>query len=97
MGEARAPEAHLAAIVHGHVQGVNLRAFTQGWARALGLTGYARNLPSGAVEVHAEGPRDQLRALVARLQQGPSSARVERVDVTWSAPTGAFQDFQVRR
>jgi len=79
------------------VQGVNFRAFTQMWARALGLKGYVRNLPGGAVEVHAEGPRDRLEELLARLREGPSVARVEKIDVAWSASTSAFLDFQIRR
>lgn len=97
MTEARSPEAHLEAVVYGRVQGVNFRAFTQMWARALGLKGYVRNLPIGAVEVHAEGPRDHLEELIKRLRQGPAFAQVQKVDVAWSAPVGASQDFQVRR
>jgi len=41
----------LTATVQGRVQGVFFRDFVNRWARELGLTGYVRNLPDGAVEV----------------------------------------------
>ncbi len=89
-------EAHLTATIHGRVQGVGYRAFVEGWATALGIQGYVRNLSGGAVEVVAEGPRERLDALIERLKEGPSFARVQRVDEVWAVPTGRFQGFQVR-
>lgn len=41
--------------VHGMVQGVGFRYSTQREALKLGLTGYARNLDDGSVEVLACG------------------------------------------
>ncbi len=92
-----APNASLFATVHGRVQGVNFRSFVQQQARGLGLEGYVRNLPGGrAVELRAEGNRDNLEELVRNLHAGPPSARVERVDTEWSEYTGDFADFKVR-
>ena len=42
--------------VFGAVQGVGFRWFAARHARSLGLTGYARNLPNGSVEVMVDGP-----------------------------------------
>ena len=39
-------------IIHGKVHGVYFRASTQTKALELNLTGWARNLPSGTVEIH---------------------------------------------
>jgi acylphosphatase len=39
-----------------------------------------RNNADGAVEVFAQGTREQLSALTARLQQGPRAARVDQVE-----------------
>ncbi len=88
--------ASLKAIVHGYVQGVFFRAFVSQRASELGLSGYARNLPTGAVEVVAEGERKQLERLISHLKAGPPSARVERVVTNWSEYTGKYADFGVR-
>lgn len=89
--------SHISATVYGRVQGVLFRSFAQNVARNLGLKGYARNLTSGnAVEVQAEGDKQQLERLVEYLKIGPSSARVERVDVDWSGYSGRFTDFDIR-
>jgi acylphosphatase len=88
--------ASLQATVYGRVQGVFFRAFVTRYARELGLVGYVRNLPDGAVEVGVEGERQQLERLVSYLEVGPPGARVKEVDTRWSAYTGAFPDFRVR-
>jgi acylphosphatase len=58
------------ARVSGHVQGVGYRWFVRGLAAAAGLSGRARNLPDGDVEVELEGPADAVRTVVAALD-GP--------------------------
>jgi acylphosphatase len=52
------------------VQGVGYRWFVRGLAAAAGLSGSARNLPDGDVEVELEGPADAVRTVVAALD-GP--------------------------
>jgi acylphosphatase len=69
-------------IVRGRVQGVGFRFFVQDEAQKLGVTGWVRNNPDGAVEVLASGSAAQLAALHGRLRSGPRSARVDDVDVT---------------
>lgn len=66
-------------IVTGRVQGVCFRASTRNEALRLGLTGHAKNLADGSVEVVACGTDDALAALEAWLQHGPPSARVDAV------------------
>jgi len=65
--------------IKGHVQGVFFRASTREQARALNITGYAKNLSDGRVEVLAYGERDDIENLKDWLKQGPSSARVEEL------------------
>lgn len=66
--------------VFGMVQGVGFRWFVARHARALGLAGYARNLPNGSVEVIVNGPEDALPALERLLRAGPANAQVDRVE-----------------
>lgn len=78
--------------VTGRVQGVFFRASTQSAARDFGLTGYARNLADGSVEVLACGSEDALARLEAWLQEGSPMARVD--DVTASdQPWQELEDF----
>lgn len=65
--------------VSGRVQGVWFRAATQQQAQRLALTGSARNLPDGSVEVMACGEAAALEALRDWLWQGPELARVTEV------------------
>jgi acylphosphatase len=63
------------AWVYGSVQGVGFRYSTQREALRLGLTGYARNLDDGSVEVLACGEEEQVAALIAWLKAGGRAAR----------------------
>ena len=84
------------AIVHGRVQGVYYRAFVRRRATKLDLTGYARNLPDGTVEVRAEGEREQLRQLIGHLASGPPAARIEKVITDWSEYSGNYAVFSIK-
>ena len=66
--------------VSGRVQGVYFRGATQRRARELGLSGYARNLPDGRVEVLACGAPEAVASLCAWLWEGPPHASVAAVD-----------------
>ena len=67
-------------VVRGRVQGVGFRDFTQRAAAALELTGYARNLDDGSVEVYAVGPKEKLEELGGKLRHGPRWSDVWGVD-----------------
>ena len=67
-------------LVRGRVQGVGFRWFVEREARLLGVAGWVRNNSDGAVEVFAQGTREQLSALRDRLQAGPRAARVDQVE-----------------
>ncbi len=67
-------------IVRGRVQGVGFRWFVQRSARVLGLTGWAKNLPDGSVQVAARGPAKALDSLREALESGPRWSRVDSVE-----------------
>jgi len=78
-------------LVSGLVQGVFFRASTREEAQRLGLTGHARNLPDGRVEVVAHGAPEALEALERWLWQGPPAAKVDAVQRSafeGESPTG---------
>jgi len=86
----------LTFVVSGRVQGVSFRAWTEGVARSLGVTGWVRNRADGRVEGLAEGADEALATFVARLHEGPRAARVDQVVTEPAEPCGAAS-FQVRR
>jgi len=81
--------------VRGRVQGVGYRYFVLRRAEALNLTGFARNLADGSVEVVAEGPEEGVKALEAQLREGPAFSKVETVE---AEPVAARADlgFHIR-
>ena len=81
--------------VSGRVQGVAFRYYAQTAARRLGVAGWIRNEPDGSVAAHLEGEASAVDAMVGWCHQGPAHARVARVDVRPSTPTGAH-GFDIR-
>ena len=69
----------ISAFVSGHVQGVWFRQSTVDQALSQGLTGWARNVSDGRVQVMLCGESNAVRQVEAWLQLGPELANV--VDV----------------
>ncbi|MFJ8039270.1 acylphosphatase [Kitasatospora sp. NPDC096147] len=90
----------LTVLVHGLVQGVGFRWSVRERAAAIGgLTGYARNLADGGVEVLADGGRAECTRLLEWLRSGDTPGRVGTVAEQWddSPATGpAHQGFTIR-
>ena len=68
-------------FVAGRVQGVFYRASARNHAETLGVTGHARNLPDGRVEVLACGAPEAVVALCAWLWQGSPASSVSAVTI----------------
>ncbi len=69
-------------LVSGRVQGVGYRWFAAKTARALGLSGFARNLADGRVEIEARGSAEALEQMERELAVGPAGASVRRIEAT---------------
>jgi len=78
----------------GRVQGVGFRYTTQHLARGFAVTGYVRNLPSGDVELIAEGAADQVEAFLAAVAHA-MAAYIEQCLVQ-DAASGGYKDFRIR-
>lgn len=63
-------------IVYGRVQGVGFRYSTFKQAHKLNLTGHAKNLDNGSVEVLIFGNQDKAKQLLTWLKTGPDIANV---------------------
>ena len=74
------PQQCIHAFISGKVQGVWFRAFTREQAQALGVTGWAKNLADGRVEVMLCGEQSKLQTLIKLLGRGPPLARVSGIE-----------------
>jgi len=81
-------------LIRGRVQGVGYRYFAQRAAADLQVTGYARNLDDGRVEVYAVGTPERLSELAGRLWKGPRLADVRGVEES-DAGVQQYDTFQI--
>lgn len=82
-------------IVSGKVQRVAYRVYAQDAAMELELVGYVRNLPSGEVEVVAQGDPTTLKEFIEYLHEGSLLAEVSAVAVEWCSIHKEYQDFSI--
>ena len=60
-------------FVRGRVQGVGFRWWTRARALELGLTGFARNMEDGRVEICAQGTIEAIERLRELIEEEPST------------------------
>ena len=82
-------------LIDGVVQGVGYRYATARTAQHHGVTGWVRNEPGGDVAALVEGASADVDAFVRWCGEGPRHARVDSVEVSPAADTGATS-FEVR-
>jgi acylphosphatase len=73
------PRKHI--VITGRVQGVGFRYHAKYLADSYRLTGWVRNLDSGAVELELQGPIKTLEAVLTRLGKDSMFIRIERMEV----------------
>jgi acylphosphatase len=69
-------------VVKGRVQGLGYREFTRRTAERLGVAGWVRNRPDGAVEALLHGRAGDVEALIAEMRRGPRMAAVMSLSVS---------------
>ncbi|HEY6800011.1 MAG TPA: acylphosphatase [Agromyces sp.] len=75
-------------VVHGVVQGVGFRYSARFEADRLGVAGWVRNRPDGAVEAEIEGDEASVAAMLEWFASGPPGAAVRRSEVAEVDPIG---------
>ena len=73
-------------LVEGRVQGVFYRSGAEREAGRLGLSGFARNLRDGRVEIEVEGSSGAVDEFIAWARVGPPRAEVASVHVEDEEP-----------
>lgn len=74
------PNRILHVLIHGRVQGVGFRAWTQHQAELQGLKGWVRNRQDGTVEAVFAGPGEAIEAMLKACRHGPAGSIVERIE-----------------
>ena len=64
-------------------------------AKKLGLRGFVKNEPDGAVYIEAEGDEKNLNEFLEWCKKGPILAKVEKVDCDYSDKLENFDDFEI--
>ncbi|THB63561.1 MAG: acylphosphatase [Spirochaetaceae bacterium] len=80
----------------GNVQGVGLRFFLQGNARALGLDGWVKNMADGSVECVIHGDTESVEMFVEKAKYGPPTAQITEVTTSPCKETDIPSGFSVR-
>ena len=82
--------------VSGRVQGVFYRASTKSKADELGLSGWVKNEPDGAVLMEIQGKEDAVKEMIMWCHHGPANAIVDKVEHE-KIPLREFVRFEIRR
>ena len=67
--------------ITGYVQGVSFRMYAAHEADRLGLTGWVRNEPDGAVEARFQGDDEAVEGMLRWCREGSPAAHVDDVEV----------------
>jgi len=82
-------------IVSGQVQGVSFRSYAKQNADTLKITGYAKNLKDGTVEIIAEGHEQNMQEFIEKIKTGTENAKVENMIITERNNLQNFPTFEV--
>ena len=81
--------------VSGRVQGVFFRASASDMARRQGLLGWVKNNHDGSVEALFQGEEHILERAIMWCHEGPPSAMVTDVKISYETVSDNFNDFKV--
>ncbi|KAJ5287403.1 acylphosphatase [Penicillium angulare] len=83
--------------VHGTVQGVGFRDFTQKCATGYNLKGWTRNTTCGRVEGEVQGDEETIKKFMQQIDKGPRLAHVVKLEKRDMEPLEGEDRFSVMR
>ena len=83
--------------IHGRVQGVGFRMWTEREAQLLRLRGWVRNEPDGSVTALVGGPEEVVARMIELFWSGPPGAAVTAVETKAASPADLPADFRQLR
>jgi len=89
------PVKQAQVIYKGRVQGVGFRFTVQGFALDFGVSGWAKNLDNGDVEVVAQAEESVLNDFLEKIRD-VFFDYIKDEQVDWPQPVGNFNNFQIR-
>lgn len=78
----------------GTVQGVGFRYTVQRFANQLNVTGWAKNLTDGGVEILVEGPKDSIEQLINSIDKY-FEGYIQEKEVSYEEFQGDLKLFQI--
>ena len=82
-------------LYQGRVQGVGFRFTAERVAADAGVTGWVKNMPSGDVEVLAEGSEKALQAVLGEIQNSVMGRYIDKTVIRWEEYRGEFSGFRI--
>ena len=82
-------------FIRGKVQGVFFRQSIKVIAKKNNITGWAKNLDDGRVEVLLEGDSESVNTVIEWSNIGPANARVDEVEIKTKKFKNEFLSFEV--
>jgi acylphosphatase len=90
-----AGRCRLTVIYTGRVQGVGFRYAAKTVAAGFEITGTVRNLPTGVVELIAEGQREELEAFRAAIRDAGLAGFIDNERLQWDSAGHRFRGFEI--
>jgi acylphosphatase len=81
-------------VFSGNVQGVGFRFTALNVANRYHLTGYVKNMPSGSVEMLAQGPAETIDGCVRDIEDS-FTGYIRKTDVEIVPPDPKLKDFKI--
>jgi len=82
-------------IIHGDVQGVGFRYFTQKNASLYGINGWVRNKIDGTVEIDAEGSETNMTEFIKAVERGNRYSLVESANTEKLSDMKNYKSFNI--